>query len=166
LRSRVLVVDACRNVVRDAGMIISLATRPVLFALVRALGEAWPADVSREGLVARAFRGKHADESHRARLRVEIGRLRVELHSLAEVSATKRGFALAPRGGREIVVLAPPVEDEHAAVLALLADGEAWSTRPWRSRSEQDLAPCSGRSSNSPATPRCNGTVVGGRVVG
>ena len=128
LRSGVLVVDACRNVVRDAGIIISLATRPVLFTLVRALGEAWPADVSREVLVATAFRGKHADELHRARLRVEIGRLRVELRSLAEVSATKRGFALIPRGGREIVVLAPPVEDEHAAVLALLADGEAWSS--------------------------------------
>ena len=128
LRSGVLVVDACRNVVRDAGMVISLATRPVLFTLLRALGEAWPADVSREVLVATAFRGKHADESHRARLRVEIGRLRVELRSLAEVSATKRGFTLAPRGGREIIVLAPPVEDEHAAVLALLADGEAWSS--------------------------------------
>jgi hypothetical protein len=128
LRSGVLVVDACRNVVRHAGVIVSLATRPVLFALVRALGEAWPGDVSREALVARAFRGKHADESHRARLRVEIGRLRVELRSWAEVNATKRGFALAPRGGHEIVVLAPPVEDEHAAVLALLADGEAWSS--------------------------------------
>ena len=128
LRSGVLVVDACLNVVRDAGMIVSLATRPVLFTLVRALGEAWPGDVSRQALVATAFRGKHADESHRARLRVEIGRLRVELGSLAEVRATTRGFALAPRGGREIVVLAPPVEDEHAAVLALLADGEAWSS--------------------------------------
>jgi hypothetical protein len=128
LRSGVLVVDACLNVVRDAGMIVSLATRPVLFTLVRALGEAWPGDVSREALVATAFRGKHADESHRARLRVEIGRLRVELRSLAEVRATKRGFVLAPRGGREIVVLAPPVEDQHAAVLALLADGEAWSS--------------------------------------
>jgi hypothetical protein len=147
-------------------MIISLATRPVLFALVRALGEAWPADVSREGLVARAFRGKHADESHRARLRVEIGRLRVELHCLAEVSATKRGFALAPRGGREIVVLAPTVEDGHAAVLALLAEVKLGRARPWRSRLEQDLAPSNGRLSNSPATPRCNDTVVGGRVVG
>ena len=128
LRSGVLVVDACLNVVRDAGMIVSLATRPVLFTLVRALGEAWPGDVSRQALVATAFRGKHADELHRARLRVEIGRLRVELRSLAEVRATKHGFALAPRGGREIVVLAPPVEDQHAAVLALLADGEAWSS--------------------------------------
>jgi hypothetical protein len=128
LRSGALVVDACRNLVRDAGTIISLATRPVLFALARSLAEAWPAEVSREALIARAFRGRHADESHRARLRVEIGRLRVELGSLAEVSATKRGFALTPRGGREIVVLAPLVEDDHAAMLALLADGEAWSS--------------------------------------
>lgn len=128
LRSGTLVVDACRHVVRNAGMVISLATRPVLFTLVRALGEAWPADVSRDSLVATAFRGKHADESHRARLRVEMGRLRVELRTLADVTATKRGFALAPRRACEIVVLMPPVEDEHAAVLALLADGEAWSS--------------------------------------
>ena len=79
-------------------------------------------------LVARAFRGKHADESHRARLRVEVGRLRVELRALADVSATKRGFALEPRRARKVVVLAPPVEEQHAAVLALLADGESWSS--------------------------------------
>jgi hypothetical protein len=128
LASGALVVDACRHVVRDAGMVVSLATRPVLFALARALGEAWPADVPRSTLVARAFHAKHADESHRARLRVEVGRLRVELRMLADVSATKRGFALAPRGAREIVVLAPPVEERHTAVLAFLADGESWSS--------------------------------------
>ncbi|HEV2678687.1 MAG TPA: hypothetical protein VGV37_29435 [Aliidongia sp.] len=128
LASGVLVVDACRHMVRDAATMVSLATRPVLFALARALGEAWPADVSRGTLVARAFRAKHADESHRARLRVEVGRLRVELRSLAEVSATKDGFALAPRQAREIVVLAPPVEEQYAAVLAFLADGESWSS--------------------------------------
>ncbi|WP_287301073.1 helix-turn-helix domain-containing protein, partial [Mesorhizobium sp.] len=110
LASGALVVDACRNIVRDAGMIVSLATRPVLFALARALGEAWPADVPRSSLVARAFGGKHADESHRARLRVEVGRLRVELRSLADVSATKRGFALKPRRPRDVVVLAPPAD--------------------------------------------------------
>jgi hypothetical protein len=128
LASTALVVDACHHVVRGAGAVVSLATRPVLFALARALGEAWPGDVSRDTLVARAFRAKHADESHRARLRVEVGRLRVELRTLADVSATKRGFALAPRRAREIVVLAPPVEEEHAAVLAFLADGESWSS--------------------------------------
>ena len=128
LASKALVVDACRHVVRDAAMVVSLATRPVLFALARALGEAWPADVPRSTLVARAFRGKHADELHRARLRVEVGRLRVELRTLADVSATKQGFALAPRRAREVVVLAPPVEEQHAAVLAFLADGESWSS--------------------------------------
>jgi tetratricopeptide (TPR) repeat protein len=128
LASGALVVDACRHVVRDTGMVVSLATRPVLFALARALGEAWPGDVPRSTLVARAFRAKHADESHRARLRVEVGRLRVELRMLADVSATKRGFALAPRGAREVVVLATPVEERHTAVLAFLADGESWSS--------------------------------------
>jgi hypothetical protein len=128
LASNALVVDACRYVVRDARTVVSLATRPVLFALARALGEAWPGDVPRSTLVARAFRAKHADESHRARLRVEVGRLRVELRMLADVSATKRGFALAPRRAAEIVVLAPPVEEQHAAVRAFLADGESWSS--------------------------------------
>jgi hypothetical protein len=128
LASGALVVDACRHVVRDERLVVSLATRPVLFALARALGEAWPADVPRSTLLARAFRAKHADESHRARLRVEVGRLRVELRPLADVNATKHGFALTPRRAREVVVLAPPVEGQHGAVLAFLADGESWSS--------------------------------------
>jgi hypothetical protein len=128
LASKAFVVDACRNVVRHAGTVIPLATRPVLFALARALAEAWPADMARDALVARAFRLKLADESHRARLRVEVGRLRKVIRTLAGVSATKRGFALVPRRAREVVVLAPPVEEEHAAVLAFLADGESWSS--------------------------------------
>jgi hypothetical protein len=128
LASKRFVVDACRHVVRDECKAVSLAKRPVLFALARALGEAWPGDVSRDALVARAFRSKRADESHRARLRVEVGRLRTVLRTLADVSATKRGFALAPRRALEVVVLARPVEEEHAAVLAFLADGESWSS--------------------------------------
>jgi hypothetical protein len=128
LASKALVVDACRYVVREEAKHVSLATRPVLFALARALAEAWPGDVSRSTLVARAFRAKHADESHRARLRVEMGRLRRMLRPFADVSATKDGFALAPRRVREVVVLARPVEEEHAAVLAFLADGESWSS--------------------------------------
>ena len=128
LESRALVVDACRHAVRDARTVVSLARRPVLFALARALGEAWPGDVPRDMLVARAFRAKRADESHRARLRVEVGRLRTLLRTLAGVSATKRGFALTPRRAPEVVVLAWPAAEEHAAVLAFLADGEAWSS--------------------------------------
>lgn len=128
LASKAIVVDACRLVVRDSETVVSLARRPVLFSLARTLGEAWPEDVSREDLLARAFRAKHADESHRARLRVEMGRLRASLKALAKVIVTKRGFVLTPPKGREIVVLAAPVEDENAAVLAFLADGEAWSS--------------------------------------
>jgi hypothetical protein len=108
--------------------VISLAKRPVLFSLARALCEAWPGDVPRDMLIARAFRLKLADESHRARLRVELARLRTVLRPLANVTATKRGFALAPRRAREVVVLALPIEEEHAAVLAFLTDGESWSS--------------------------------------
>ena len=131
LASNAFVVDACRHVVRDEGKVVSLARRPVLFALARALGEAWPGDAGRDTLVARAFGSKRADESHRARLRVEVGRLRAMLRTLADVRATKRGFTLAPRRAREVVVLARPVEEhaeEHAGVLAFLADGESWSS--------------------------------------
>ncbi len=128
LESDAFVVDACSNVVRDQRIRIPLATRPILFALVRALGEAWPDGVSRQALVAQAFRARHADESHRARLRVEMGRLRAELRRLAEVNATKHGFVLTPRHTEKVVVLAPPVDEQNAAVLALLADGEAWSS--------------------------------------
>jgi tetratricopeptide (TPR) repeat protein len=126
--SKALVVDACRYVVRAAGKAVSLASRPVLFELARALGEAWPGDVPRDVLLARAFGAKLADESHRARLRVEIGRLRRMLRTLATVSATKSGFLLAPCRAREVVVLARPVEGEHGAVLAFLTDGESWSS--------------------------------------
>jgi hypothetical protein len=128
LASKAVVVDACRHVVRREHQVVALAKRPVLFTLARVLGEAWPKDVPRDALIARAFRLKLADESHRARLRVEIGRLRRALRTLADVRATQRGFVLVPRGAREIVVLARPVEEKHAAVLAFLADGESWSS--------------------------------------
>lgn len=126
LSSRALVVDACRFSLREAGTAIELARRPVLFTLARLLAEAWPADVPRETLVARAFRAKRVDETYRARLRVEVARLRRVLRTLADIVATKQGFAILPRRAREIIVLARPVEDEHAPVLALLADGEGW----------------------------------------
>ncbi|MDB4956033.1 MAG: helix-turn-helix protein [Myxococcales bacterium] len=128
LASNAFIVDACRHVVHHPSKVVSLAKRPVLFTLARALAEAWPGDVPREVLVARAFQSKSANESHRARLRVEVGRLRTMLRTLADVSATKRGFALTPRRAREVVVLARPVDEEHAPVLAFLADGESWSS--------------------------------------
>ena len=132
LDSDALVIDACRHVIHSAPAVVPLARRPVLFTLARALGEAWPADMPRGTLIARAFRIKRGDETHRARLRVEMGRLRAALREIADVTATKNGFALAAHSAREVVILAPPVEEKHAPVLALLADGESRGpARPW-----------------------------------
>ena len=123
-----LVVDACRRGARAEAAWVPLARRPILFALLRTLAEAWPGDVDREILIASAFRIRRPDETHRARLRVEIGRLRATIASLARVEATERGFVLRPRGARAIVVLAPPIDGDQASLLALLSDGAAWST--------------------------------------
>jgi hypothetical protein len=128
LTSKALIVDACRHVVRDRRTAVSLTGRPVLFALARALAEAWPGDVPRDVLLLRAFGAKFTDESHRARLRVEIGRLRKKLGKLASISATERGFEISRSRAREVVVLAPPIDGDRAAVLAFLADGESWSS--------------------------------------
>jgi hypothetical protein len=128
LASKALIVDAVRHIVRTERTVVSLARRPVLFAVARTLSEAWPEDVSRETLVVRAFGSRFTDESHRARLRVEIARLRRVLRAVADVSATTLGFALRPRGARDVVVLARAADDDHADVLALLADGESWSS--------------------------------------
>jgi hypothetical protein len=128
LASDTLVVDACRNVVQTGSIVVPLGSRPVLFALARTLGQAWPGDVARETLLAHAFRAREADESHRARLRVEIARLRAELSPLADLRATEGGFVLQPRDKRKVAVILPPQEHDHAEVLALLADGEAWSS--------------------------------------
>ncbi|MBO1042247.1 HTH domain-containing protein [Brucella pituitosa] len=128
LATDTLIVDACRNVVRGGTTIIPLATRPVLLALMRALAEAWPKDATRETLLNRAFGARHADASHRARLRVEVARLREALKPLATLSATGEGFVLQPNATRNVAVLAPRVEGDRAEVLALLSDGEAWSS--------------------------------------
>ena len=128
LDSGALVVDACRRGLGADAEWRLLARRPVLFALARALAEAWPGDVDREALIACAFRTQYPDETHRARLRVEIGRLRALVTGLALIEATARGFALRPRDERAVVVLAPPIDGEQASLVALLSDGAAWST--------------------------------------
>jgi tetratricopeptide (TPR) repeat protein len=126
--SDMVVVDACHRMVRHRNAAISLSSRPVLFALVRALAEAWPSDASRSVLVAQAFRGRQANESYRARLRVEIGRLRGALRSVASIQATEDGFALVTRRQTNVAVLAQPFEGDNAALVALLSDGESWSS--------------------------------------
>jgi hypothetical protein len=128
LASADLVVDGCRRTARRGPRFVGLSRRPVLFSLLRGLAEAWPGEAARDALVERAFGARRPNPSHRARLRVEMGRLRKELRPLAEVRATAGGFTLAARGGVAVRLLAPPIESPDAAVLALLADGEAWST--------------------------------------
>jgi hypothetical protein len=128
LSSDALVVDACRRGLGVGGAWQPLARRPVLFALARALAEAWPGDVDREALIAHAFRTLRPDETHRARLRVEIGRLRALVKTLAHIEATARGFVLKPLGERAVAVLAPPMAGDQASLVALLSDGAAWST--------------------------------------
>ncbi|MBC7938349.1 MAG: helix-turn-helix domain-containing protein, partial [Chitinophagaceae bacterium] len=123
-----LVVDACRHGLRAAAVWLPLARRPVLFTLLRALAEAWPGAIDREALIARLFRLRHPDETHRARLRVDIGRLRSLVAAHAAIEATGRGFVLVPHHARAVVVLAPPIDGDEGALVALLADGSAWST--------------------------------------
>lgn len=128
LQSPALVVDGCRRTLGAGGVRIPLARRPVLFALARALAEAWPGEAPRERLIEQAFRTHSPDETHRARLRVEIGRLRALVKGLARIDAGALGFSLRPLDGGEVALLAPPLEGDQAELLALLADGAAWST--------------------------------------
>jgi len=128
LDSGTLVIDACRHGLHAGGRWLPMAGRPVLFALARALAEAWPGDVDRRSVIEQVFRTRRPDETHRARLRVEMGRLRALVAGMAHVVATQRGFALQPLEQRPVAVLAPPVDGEEASLLALLADGAAWST--------------------------------------
>jgi hypothetical protein len=124
----VLVLDALRRGLRAGDTWLPLTRRPILFVLAGALAEAWPADVDRNVLIERAFRTRRPDETHRARLRVEIGRLRALAKPLARIEATERGFALVPLAERKVAVLMPPIDGEQASLLGLLADGAAWST--------------------------------------
>lgn len=127
LASADLIVDGCRRAARRGERVVRLSRRPVLFALLQRLAEAWPAEAPREFLIERVFGFRRTNASHRARLRVEMGRLRDALRPLAAIRATAAGFALTPREGA-VQLLAPPIESPDAAVLALLSDGEAWST--------------------------------------
>jgi len=127
-RSRALVLDGCARSLRRGPRVLSLARRPVLFALARALCEHGPEGLARDLLIERAFGARRIDESHRARLRVELSRLRALCAGLARIDATATGFVLRPVRASAVRVLLPPIEGEQGAVLALLADGQAWSS--------------------------------------
>jgi hypothetical protein len=123
-----LIVDGCRRAVRDPVHTVLLAGRPVLFDLIVALAEAWPVEAPRDQLIERVFKARAVNESHRARLRVELSRLRSTLRQLARIEATARGFMLAPVRTPAVVVLAPPIDGPAGSIMALLEGGESWST--------------------------------------
>jgi hypothetical protein len=127
-RGEWLLIDACRRLALAGRVTIPLARRPVLFALLLVLARAWPADVARDELAARAFDVRRVNASHRSRLRVEVGRLRKMMDGLAAgPEATAAGYVLASR--RSVVVLLPPSDDEAARVALLLGDGASWSAQ-------------------------------------
>jgi hypothetical protein len=139
-----LVVDAFRRELRLASVTVSLAKRPVLFALAETLAESAPESQSRAHLIERAFGARRTTESLRARLRVELGRLRRALEPLGAmaIESTKDGFALRWRASRRnasvrrargkdpfpALVVLPPADGEASLLLALLRGGEAWSS--------------------------------------
>ncbi|TSH89558.1 helix-turn-helix domain-containing protein [Verticiella sediminum] len=128
LDSRALVLDGCRRAWRRGSDVRPLLGRPVLYALSSELARAWPAAAPRAALIAAAFRIRRPDDTDRARLRVQIGRLRALLRPFARIEARPEGFALCPAGGAAVAMLAPPMPGEAGALLALLADGAAWSS--------------------------------------
>jgi tetratricopeptide (TPR) repeat protein len=128
LASPDLVVDGCRRTARRGQRVVPLSRRPVLFELLRVLADAYPGEAARDALIQRAFGSRPTNPSYRARLRVELGCIRREVRPLAEIRATPGGFTLAPRSAGAVRLLVPPIESPDASVLALLADGEAWST--------------------------------------
>src|SRR6185369_6543508 len=71
LASADLVVEGCRRLARKGERLVRLARRPVLFALLRGLAEAWPGEAARDDLITRAFGARRTNPSYRARLRVE-----------------------------------------------------------------------------------------------
>jgi hypothetical protein len=123
-----LLVDACRRLAVSAGITVSLARRPVPFALLLVLARAFPASVPRDELALRAFDVRRVNASHRARLRVEMGRLRKLLHGLgAAPVATADGYALT--SARDVAVLLALSDDDAARVALLLGDGATWSAQ-------------------------------------
>ncbi len=157
LASKAIVVDACRNVVRHADTLVSLARRPVLFALARALGEAWPGDVPRDLLLARAFGARFVDESHRARLRVEIGRLRRMLRKLGDINATNSGALHSFRSVDAKSSCWPGPSKRNMLMCwrssRTVSRGRA---RPWRLRLEPASVRFSGRSTRLRPKARCS----------
>ena len=123
-----LFVDAGRRELRAGERGVSLVGRPVLLELAVALARAAPNEAPRDALIERVFGARRVNESHRVRLRVEVGRLRKLVAGIARVEAKGSGFVLVPNGARPVAILLPPSDGEASALYSLLASGEAWAT--------------------------------------
>jgi DNA-binding winged helix-turn-helix (wHTH) protein len=119
-------VDACRRELRCGARRVSFVGKPVLLELMCCLAEAWPEVVPRERLIERGFGARRSNETHRARLRVELGRLRRLLAKVGSIQAEGAGYRLV--AADNVQVLLPATAHEHAALLALLSDGASWSS--------------------------------------
>lgn len=122
-----LLVDTCSSALVAGRARLSFAARPILFALLTALARSWPAVCARDALMREALGARKPNDSHRARLRVELGRLRKALEGIAEPRARDGGYVLLSE--RPVVLLGPRTNDDAARVSILLADGAAWSAR-------------------------------------
>jgi tetratricopeptide (TPR) repeat protein len=121
-----LLIDAARKRIQSGDAAVELRSRPVLFALLLTLAERFPAGAARGELITNAFGMKRGSDSLRARLRVELARLRRLLRPFASIEATDLGFRL--RTEARVAVVKPLKSGPDDAVLALLVDGEAWPT--------------------------------------
>lgn len=122
----VWLVDLCRGSIHARGSQIALSSRPVLLALAVELAQAWPRAAARGRLIERLFRIARPDETLRARLRVEVGRLRALMPQGVAIAAQGDGYALRLAEGEHAAVLAWPDDEPHGVLLALLADGQLW----------------------------------------
>ena len=127
LASGALVVDACRQSCGTGDRVVSLATRPS--------SSRWPAHWAKPGPAtcpetrcSPAFSGRNTPTNRIARdCASRSGGCARSLRPLAEISATERGFVLAPSLRPRHRRAGAAGRRARSAVLALLADGESWS---------------------------------------
>jgi hypothetical protein len=124
-----VVVDGLGRRLRFRDQVVDLRRRPVLYALLAELARALPEGASGERLIRTAFAARAPNESHRARLRVEIGRLRRAIQGHVEVSAVAGAWRIRARSGERIQLIEPLGDPRFAPIEALLSDGAAWSAK-------------------------------------
>jgi hypothetical protein len=126
-RRDTFVVDGLRRRLLDPAGAVDLRRRPVLFALLATLAQAFPRAVPARALAAQAFETRQMNDSVTARLRVELSRLRRALGARASLEAGPSGWTLRPARGSVPVCVRSVHEGARGALWGLLADGSLWS---------------------------------------